>query len=84
MNKEIKELRQEVASLKKKKQHFEERNKLKKEIVSLKKGFSVFAQFNPFRDVAMRENLREIWYPIRTYIINYKREERRQEKGLVI
>ena len=82
MNKEIEKLREELAYLKKTRDHFVERNKLRQEILSLKKGFNVWSGFNPFRDVEVKENLKEIWYPIRSYIIGMKRQQRREERRL--
>lgn len=82
MNKEITKLRKELKELKEKRDFLIEKSKLKQEIKSIhfKKGFNVFAQFNPFRDVELKENFKEIWNPIRTYFVGMKREQLRQER----
>ena len=80
MKNEIENLKMQVEVLKKKKQYFEEKNKLKEEIITLKKGFNVFAQFNPFRNVEVKENLKEIWSPIKYYLVGMKREQLREQR----
>ncbi len=80
MNKEIESLKKELEDLKKERENLELKNELKQKIVSLKKGFNPWPRFNFFQDINVKENLKEIWGPIRSYIINAKRLERKQEQ----